>query len=159
MTKQTTMIKLIVSGRVGNDAEVKNVGDNTVCSFSVAHTEKVYGPTPSEKVIWITCSIWGERGVKLAPHILKGTFVVVEGSGGINAYLNKNTGAAEAVIRCMVNSLEFGGKPTAAGIPTAIIESNKGYINPLNNPAVQELQTKLNLGGVTFEGVDGDLPF
>jgi len=159
MTKQTTMIKLIVSGRVGNDAEVKNVGDNTVCSFSVAHTEKVYGPNPSEKTIWVTCSIWGERGVKLAPHILKGTFIVVEGSGGINAYLNKNTGAADAVIRCMVNSLEFGGKPTAAGIPTAIIESNKGYTNPLNNPAVQELQTKLNLGGVTFEGVDGDLPF
>jgi single-strand DNA-binding protein len=153
------MIKLIVSGRVGNDAEVKNVGDNTVCSFSVAHTEKVYGANPSEKVVWITCSIWGERGVKLAPHILKGTFVVVEGSGGVNAYLNKNTGAAEAVIRCMVNSLEFGGKPTAAGIPTQIIESNKGYTNPLNNPAVKELQRELNLGGVTFEGVDGDLPF
>ena len=151
------MIKLIVSGRVGNDAEVKNVGDNTVCSFSVAHTEKVYGPNPSEKVIWITCSIWGERGTKLAPHILKGTFVVVEGTGGVNAYLNKNTGAAEAVIRCMVNSLEFGGKPNASN------ESNPatltGYKNPLNNPAVKELQRELNLGGVTFEGVDGDLPF
>jgi hypothetical protein len=59
----------------------------------------------------------------------------------------------------MVNSLEFGGKPTAAGIPTQIIESNKGYTNPLNNPAVKELQRELNLGGVTFEGVDGDLPF
>jgi single-strand DNA-binding protein len=151
------MIKLIVSGRVGNDAEVKNVGDNTVCSFSVAHTEKIYGPTPSEKVIWITCSIWGERGVKLAPHILKGTFVVVEGAGGVNAYLNKNTGAAEAVIRCMVNSLEFGGKPNGSN------ESNPatltGYKNPLTNPAVKELQRELNLGGVTFEGVDGDLPF
>jgi single-strand DNA-binding protein len=157
MTKQITMIKLIVSGRVGNDAEVKNVGDNTVCSFSVAHTEKIYGPTPSEKTIWVTCSIWGERGVKLAPHILKGTFVVVEGSGGVNAYLNKNTGAADAVIRCMVNSLEFGGKPNASN------ESNPatltGYKNPLNNPAVKELKRELNLGGVTFEGVDGDLPF
>ncbi len=111
------MIKLIVSGRVGQDAEVKNVGDNTVCSFSVAHTEKVYGATPSEKTIWITCSIWGERGVKLAPHIVKGTFVVVEGTGGVNGYLNKNTGAAEAVIRCMVNSLEFGGKPTTGENP------------------------------------------
>ena len=111
------MIKLIVSGRVGQDAEVKNVGDNTVCSFSVAHTEKVYGATPSEKTIWVTCSIWGERGVKLAPHIVKGTFVVVEGSGGVNGYLNKNTGAAEAVIRCMVNSLEFGSKPTTVENP------------------------------------------
>jgi single-strand DNA-binding protein len=107
------MIKLIVSGRVGQDAEVKNVGDNTVCSFSVAHTEKVYGATPSEKTIWVTASIWGERGIKLAPHILKGTYVVIEGSGSVNGYLNKNTGTAEAVIRCMVNSLEFGGKPMA----------------------------------------------
>ena len=106
------MIKLIVSGRVGQDAEVKNVGDNTVCSFSVAHTEKVYGPTPSEKTIWVTCSIWGERGIKLAPHIVKGTFVVVEGSGSVNSYMQKN-GEPAAVIRCMVNSLEFGGKPTA----------------------------------------------
>jgi single-strand DNA-binding protein len=137
------MIKLIVSGRVGNDAELKNVGDNTVCSFSVAHSEKVYGPTPSEKVIWVTCSIWGERGVKLAPHILKGTFVVVEGSGGINAYLNKNTGAAEAVIRCMVNSLEFGGKPNGSneGNPAKLT----GYTNPLNNPVVQDLRNQLNL--------------
>ena len=106
------MIKLIVSGRVGQDAEVKNVGDNTFCSFSVAHTEKVYGATPSEKTIWVTCSIWGERGVKLAPHIVKGTFVVVEGSGSVNSYMQKN-GDPAAVIRCMVNSLEFGGKPTA----------------------------------------------
>jgi hypothetical protein len=42
---------------------------------------------------------------------------VVEGSGGVNGYLNKNTGAAEAVIRCMVNTLEFGGKPTTGENP------------------------------------------
>ena len=115
------MIKLIVSGRVGQDAEVKNVGDNTVCSFSVAHTEKVYGATPSEKTIWVTCSIWGERGIKLAPHIVKGTFVVVEGSGSVNSYTQKN-GEPAAVIRCMVNSLEFGGKPTA-GESTKVSEA------------------------------------
>jgi single-strand DNA-binding protein len=143
------MIKLIVSGRVGNDAEVKNVGDNTVCSFSVAHTEKVYGPNPSEKVIWITCSIWGERGTKLASHILKGTFVVVEGSGGINAYINKNTGAAEAVIRCMVNSLEFGGKPNTFTESSSV--TNTGNVNLLNNPAITDLKTKFNL--------DEELPF
>jgi single-strand DNA-binding protein len=107
------MIKLIVSGRVGQDAEIKNVGDTTVCSFSVAHTEKVYSPTQSEKTIWVTCSIWGERGVKLAPHIVKGTYVVVEGAGGVDAYINKKNNEAAAVIRCIVNSIEFGGKPTA----------------------------------------------
>jgi len=141
------MIKLVVSGRVGNDAEVKNVGDNTVCSFSVAHTEKVYGPNPSEKVIWITCSIWGERGVKLSPHILKGTFVVVEGSGGVNAYINKNTGAAEAVIRCMVNSLEFGGKPNGGNESNSV--TNTGNVQVINNPAT--INDKLSF--------DEELPF
>ncbi len=103
------MLKLIVSGRVGADAQLKTVGDTTVCSFSVAHSEKVYGETTTEKTIWIACNIWGERGVKLAPHILKGTFVCVEGSGGVNAYLKD--GQASAMINCRVNSLEFGGKP------------------------------------------------
>lgn len=103
------MLKLIVSGRVGADAQLKTVGDTTVCSFSVAHSEKVYGETNTEKTIWIACNIWGERGIKLAPHILKGTFVCVEGSGGVNAYLKD--GQASAMINCRVNSLEFGGKP------------------------------------------------
>ena len=52
------MIKLIVAGRIGQDAEIKSVGDTTVCSFSVAHTEKIFGNNPTEKVIWVTCSMW-----------------------------------------------------------------------------------------------------
>jgi single-strand DNA-binding protein len=130
------MIKLIVSGRVGQDAELKSVGDTTVCSFSVAHTEKVYGTNPKETTIWISCSVWGERAVKLAPFITKGTYIVVEGSGGVNAYTQKN-GEAAAVINCRVTSLEFGGKPTAEPTP----------------------HTAPPTGKVTFEGVDGDLPF
>lgn len=104
------MIKLIVSGRVGNDAELKTVGDTMVCSFSVAHTEKVYGPNLSEKTVWVGCNIWGERAEKLKPYILKGTYIVVEGSGGVNSYIQKN-GEPAAIINCRVTSLEFGGKP------------------------------------------------
>ena len=128
------MIKLIVSGRVGSDAQLKSVGDTTVCSFSIAHTEKVYGVNPSEKTIWVACSIWGERAEKLSPHITKGTFLVVEGSGGVNAYLKD--GQASAMINCRVTSLEFGGKP-----------------------ATETTITTPPTGKVTFEGVDGDLPF
>lgn len=142
------MIKLIVSGRVGNDAELKTVGDTTVCTFSVAHTEKIYGPTPSEKTIWVSCNIWGERGPKLQPHITKGTFVVVEGSGTVNSYLQKN-GDPAAILNCKVVSLEFGGKPNGTTENSSV--TNTGYTNPLNNPVVQELKTKLNL--------DEELPF
>lgn len=119
------MIKLIVAGRVGKDAELKTVGDTTVCSFSVAHTEKVYGQNTTEKTVWIACSVWGERAPKLAPYILKGTFVVVEGSGGVNAYMSN--GEPTGVINCRVISLEFGGKPnaeTTTGNNVALVEQN-----------------------------------
>ena len=142
------MIKLIVSGRVGQDAELKTVGDTTVCSFSVAHTEKIYGPNPSEKTIWVGCNIWGERGEKLKPFITKGTYIVVEGSGGVNAYTQKN-GEPAAIINCRVTSLEFGGKSGASTENNAATLT--GYTNPITNPAVQELKTKLNL--------DEELPF
>jgi single-strand DNA-binding protein len=105
------MIKLIVSGRVGSDAELKTVGDTTVCSFSIAHTEKVYGQTPGEKTIWVGCSVWGERAVKLSPFITKGTYIVAEGAGTVNAFM-KN-GEAVGMINCRITSLEFGGKPNA----------------------------------------------
>jgi single-strand DNA-binding protein len=142
------MIKLIVSGRVGNDAELKTVGDTTVCTFSVAHSEKVYGPTPSEKVIWISCNIWGERGPKLQPHITKGTFVVVEGSGTVNSYMQKN-GEPAAILNCRVATLEFGGKSNASAESSSITSTGNEQL--LNNPAVQELKTKLNF--------DEELPF
>ena len=142
------MIKLIVSGRVGQDAELKSVGDTTVCSFSVAHTEKIYGANPSEKTIWVGCNVWGERGEKLKPFITKGTYIVVEGSGGVNAYTQKN-GEPAAIINCRVTSLEFGGKSGASTENNAATLT--GYTNPITNPAVQELKTKLNL--------DEELPF
>jgi single-strand DNA-binding protein len=109
------MIKLIVSGRVGQDAELKTVGDTTVCSFSIAHTEKVYGANAGEKTIWVGCSVWGERAVKLAPFITKGTYIVAEGSGSVNAYIKNSE--AFGMINCRVTSLEFGGKPNAEPTP------------------------------------------
>ena len=102
------MIKLFISGRVGQDATIKNLADTTVCNFSVAHTEKG-GSSAAEKTVWVSCSIWGERATKLKPYILKGTYVVVEGSGSVNIYMKD--GQPQAVINCLVNSLEFGGKP------------------------------------------------
>jgi single-strand DNA-binding protein len=113
------MIKLIVSGRVGSDAELKTVGDTTVCSFSIAHTEKVYGQTPGEKTIWVNCSLWGERSIKLAPFVTKGTYIVAEGSGTVNAFM-KN-GEPFGMINCRITSLEFGGKPNAEPNPHTAI--------------------------------------
>jgi hypothetical protein len=61
---------------------------------------------------------------------------VVEGTGGVNAYM-KN-GEPTGIIRCAVNNIEFGGKATAGE------NTSGGYVNPLTNPVVQELKKELN---------------
>jgi len=54
-----------------------------------------------------------------------------------------------SILNCRVATLEFGGKSNASTENNAATLT--GYTNPLNNPVVQELKTKLNL--------DEELPF
>ena len=70
------MIIATVAGNVGKDAELRQAGGTTVCSFSVASSAKVKG---QKTVTWIDVSIWGKRGESLQPFICKGGRVVVMG--------------------------------------------------------------------------------
>jgi single-strand DNA-binding protein len=72
------MITATVAGHVGNDPEVKIVGDRQtpVLKFSVASSSakgKDADPT------WVRVSYFGERGQKIASYIRKGDRIVVSG--------------------------------------------------------------------------------
>jgi hypothetical protein len=73
---------------------------------------------------------------------------VVEGSGTVNSYMQKN-GEPAAILNCRVVTLEFGGKSGASTESSSI--TSTGNVQLLNNPAVQELKSKLNF--------DEELPF
>lgn len=65
------------SGYLGHDASLRNTPNgNTVLNFSVAVRT---GWGDNEKTLWVSCSMWGERGEKLQPYLLKGTPVSVSG--------------------------------------------------------------------------------
>lgn len=80
------MISAVVAGNLGKDAEVKNVGGQDVCSFSVASTTKVKG---EDSTTWIRCSMWGNRGAKLAEYLTKGKSVCVSGGLTTREYEGK----------------------------------------------------------------------
>lgn len=68
------MITTIITGNVGRDAELRNVGDGQVLNVAVA------AESGREKAtIWFDCEIWGRRGEALAPHMTKGTKVTATG--------------------------------------------------------------------------------
>jgi single-strand DNA-binding protein len=90
------------SGRIGKDAEVRTTqGGETVTGFSVGCN------AGKDRTVWVDCSIWGERGEKLAPYLRKGTPVGINGRPAVRAY-SKN-GEAVGVQQCIVNHVDLLG--------------------------------------------------
>ena len=90
-------------GRLGRDSEIKEVGDNKLLSFTLA-SDTGYGQNKS--TIWMDCSIWGERGAKLAEYLKKGTSATVIGSISEREYQNKE-GQTVKSLQMRVNEIDF----------------------------------------------------
>lgn len=72
------MNSLVLEGHLGKDAEVRTTpGGKEVTGFSVGCS---LGWGENKRTVWMRCSLWGERGPKLAQYLLKGTHVIVVGT-------------------------------------------------------------------------------
>jgi single-strand DNA-binding protein len=101
------MNNLNFTGNIGNDAETRfTADDKAITSWSVA-MQSGYGK--SEKTNWVRCSMFGDRGEKLAKFLLKGTQVAVSGEASLNEYTNK-AGENKASIQCVVSNVTLLGK-------------------------------------------------
>ena len=94
------------SGHLGRDAEVRHTpkGD-AVCSFAVPCTS---GWGDKKKTVWVECSMWRERGEKLAPYLTKGTPVVVSGEFSMSEPYTDKKGETRVNARCNVNQIQLG---------------------------------------------------
>jgi single-strand DNA-binding protein len=75
---------ITIAGNVGKDAATKQVNGNTVTEWSIG----VSGGRDSATT-WYRCSLWGQRGEKLAGYITKGGKLVVTGDLTIGVYDGK----------------------------------------------------------------------
>ncbi len=112
------MQSIIISGNVGQDAEVHEVGNTTVCNFSVACNEK--GRNGAEDVTtWYRCAVWGRRGEALQPYIRKGTKVTASGRLSLKVFTGSD-GVPRVDATVNVDDLDFfngGGAPQAQERP------------------------------------------
>jgi len=120
------MINITASGNVGKDAEVRNLNGFNCLIFSIASTKKVKGESVTQ---WVNCKIWGERAEKLKPYILKGTSLVVNGEGSVNAY-TKQDGSVEGNININVTDFQFMGKAEAKQEPVQQYNSAPAKVTP-----------------------------
>lgn len=112
------------TGNLGDDSEVRYTPDQkAITSWSVAVTS---GFGKSEKTNWVRCSLFGERGVKLAEYLKKGTQVAVSGEASLNEFTNKQ-GENKTSLQCNVSNVTLLGKKDASA-PKEAAKAN-GYQN------------------------------
>lgn len=93
------------AGRLGRDAETRiTQGGDAVTGFTLAVDERRKG---DKSTLWIDCSMWGERGQKVAEYLRKGTPVAVSGQVGVRTY--SKDGETRAAITLRVQELTLLG--------------------------------------------------
>lgn len=107
------MIKMQIIGNLGRDCTQNEVNGKTVLNFPVAHSEKFKDQQGNlvEKTVWVNCAYWTDRPA-IAPYLLKGTLVYLEGVPEAESYTNKENQPA-ASLKLKVFSVQLlGGKPS-----------------------------------------------
>lgn len=112
------MIQLQAIGRLGKDAEVKEVNSKKIIEFSIS-VDQGFGDRKT--TIWLSCSKWGEN-TAVAQYLVKGTQVHVQGEPSLNTYTNKE-GKEVTTLRLSCSQITLcGGKgevPTGPAQQTA----------------------------------------
>lgn len=83
------MLRVIMIGNLGGDAETRDAGGSQVASFNVASTRKFKGRDGmQEETEWLKVEYWNPQGV--LPYLLKGQPVFVEGDLRTERWKDRN---------------------------------------------------------------------
>lgn len=104
------MLKLILNGTIGKDAEVKTVGQRKAINFDIA-VSMDYKNASGEKVErteWVRAVMWKseKQSTKIAEFLKKGQKVLVEGTPSSEGYQSKD-GTIKSALNVNIKDLEL----------------------------------------------------
>lgn len=100
------------TGRLGRDAEIRHLSTGSqVLEFSLA-VDVGFGD--KKTTIWPKCSMFGDRGGKLAQYLTKGTQVAVSGEVNLREWQDRD-GGKRSTLEVRVDKVEMIGKRDDAG--------------------------------------------
>lgn len=106
----TIMLKVIVSGVLGQDAEVKEIGNSKAIKFNIAVSmdHKDAEGNKVEKTEWVKAIWWKgkEQSTKVSEYLKKGKKVLIEGIPESEGYKSKD-GEIKSALNITVKELEF----------------------------------------------------
>lgn len=122
------MLKSILIGNLGADAEVKSANGREFVTFRVAHSWNFTSQdgTVNSGTIWVDCIGSNLKGV--VEYLKKGTQVYVEGNVSLRVYSSKQDRCMKAGLTINVETLQLiGSKPDA--VPRQVINPDDGTLH------------------------------
>ena len=99
------MNKLILTGRLTKDPEVKAIGDNNmVAKFTIAVNRNYKDKDGNRPADFIPCEAFGKTAEFISNYVTKGRLVEVDGEMRVDQYQNEE-GENRTFTKCHVNSL------------------------------------------------------
>ena len=135
------MIKIMMIGCVGNDAELKEIKERQYACFDLAHSEKIRG---EKKTTWIRVRKLDQDG-QLCQWIKKGKPLYVEGRPVAGAYINKE-GNPTAELTIWADRLDFIAG-TGDFQPTAVVQQPPMQAQPQQQVHQQQAQPAVQRRG------------
>lgn len=121
--------KVILVGRLGQDPELKSVGNRQVCQMSLATSENWVDKDgqKQERTEWHRIVIWGKLAETAAKYLKKGRQVYVEGRLQTRSWEDQQ-GVKKYATEVVGNAMQFLGDAPA---------SSSGATNPGFSPEPQ----------------------
>ena len=114
------MNKLVITGRLTRDPEVKAIGENNmVAKFTVAVNRNYKDKDGNRPADFIPCEAFGKTAEFISNYVTKGRLVEVDGEMRVDQYQNEE-GENRTFTKCHVNSLNvLDSAKTSDGESTA----------------------------------------
>ena len=122
------MLKSILIGNLGADAEVRSANGREFVSFRVAHSWNFTAKdgTVNSGTIWVDCI--GSNLTGVIDYLKKGTQVYVEGNVSLRVYSSKVDKCMKAGLTINVETLQLiGSKPDL--VPKQVINPDDGSVH------------------------------
>jgi len=123
---------LCATGNLGRDAEMRATpAGKQVLSFSVPMKA---GWGDREQTVWLNCSLWGDRGAKLAEYLTKGTMVAVSGELSVREY--EKDGVMKTSIELNVRDVTLCGGGHREAAPANAVKPSKSVMDEFEDTEI-----------------------
>lgn len=110
------MQRVSITGTLGADPEVTQVGETSVTGFSVACNERwTKDGEKQERTEWFKCSAWGKMGETIAKYAKKGQEISIEGKMKTHEYMKDDQKHSSTDL--IVDNFEFRRSTQEPALP------------------------------------------